>query len=1195
MAQCPTTFLLKWGTSGTGNGQFSAPHNTDLDSAGNVYVTDSLNDRIQKFTSAGVYVTQWGASGSGNGQFHEPRGMAFNAGGDTLYVADGFNNRIQMFSVTGAYLGKWGSLGTTDGKFDFPSDVATDQAGHVFVVDSHNNRIQKFTRTGGYLAKWGSTGAADGLFTAPQGVATDAAGNVFVTEFTNHRVQKFTNSGQFILKWGVSGPGNGEFNRPNAVIVDAYGSVYVSDQFNHRIQKFTGTGVYQCQWGGAGSANGKFNNPNGVATDATGNLYVVDQSNNRVQMFTGVGWTIMASAGAGGTITPGGLVPVVSGANQAFTLNPAACHHVADVLVDGVSVGPVASYLFTGVSANHTIAASFALDSHTITASAGPGGVISPSGNVAAGCGTALEFTVDPTGCYQLADLIVDGVSLGALPGYTFSNITTNHTIAAVFSATAIPPAGLDLYGLTAIAGGVVSLVRINPTTAECTTIRAFGLGADLIPRSLTYDCVNDEFLVAAVLNTSLRTPHLIALTPTGTVTDHVIVGLPGGVAPIEGIEFDPTTGAILATVSLSGGNEQEHIAELSRTGQVLRISPSLGLGDRDYVGIAPGTGDIYAADFNSSCPRVAIVHDIFGSPTFTAVPCPPYDAGKGDVAFSEAGEMFISHPGGPLYKLTEGSYSLVGSYPPGFDIPHIAFGRSTSNTLPEASGLGTITVNRPGNGSGLLSVDCSTSSGTAQAGVDFAAVPTRLVWAPGDFTPKGFQVLIYDDSTIEGDEMFRVEMSHPGGGYPGLPASVVVTISDNDPVADSRVCGSDGPKILLHLATPTTKNQCAQGNIPCANAVVQGALYPSVYYAYALVTGVSAAAGIAGVQFGIDYGSGPLDNIGVDVIEWNPCGGPIEFGGFGPLPAVSVAPPPSIGRRRGRVEMGALATPAPVSGTGNMLVWPWHMPGGCQRTEPGGPGTGAVAVAGYFYVTAYSPARFSIVPRPVDSRAAVSTCPPLADPIDVGVFDVGPSNLGSIGFGGEPGYNPCAASATTPPPPASCAVTQGEMSSLFTWSPVPQATDFLVYRDGVLIADLPGGSTSYEDFPAPGSYVYSVRAATPCEASAACSASAGVSTAPDGPKANALMTLLPPASPTSLPVGISFELPAPSSIRLDIFDVGGRLIRELASETYAQGRHAVAWDGRDVQGRAMPSGLYFVRLVGPGAVRTQRVVVMRR
>src|SRR5204863_68711 len=97
-------------------------------------------------------------------------------------------------------------------------------------------------------------------------------------------------------------------------------------------------------------------------------------------------------------------------------------------------VGAVASYTFTGVNANHTIAASFAVNVETITASAGTGGTISPSGAVSVNCGSNQTFTITPDACYTIQDVLVDGASAGAVATYTFSNVTANHIIAASFA-----------------------------------------------------------------------------------------------------------------------------------------------------------------------------------------------------------------------------------------------------------------------------------------------------------------------------------------------------------------------------------------------------------------------------------------------------------------------------------------------------------------------------------------------------------------------------------------------------------------------------------------------------------------------------------------------------------------------------------------------------------------------------------------
>ena len=144
-------------------------------------------------------------------------------------------------------------------------------------------------------------------------------------------------------------------------------------------------------------------------------------------------YAITASAGANGTIAPSGATSVSHGASQAYTITPASCAHVADVLVDGVSVGAVTGYTFSNVTADHTIAASFAINTYTLTASAGANGTISPLGASTIDCGTSLAYAITPATGYHVADVLVDAVSVGAVSSYTFNNVTADHTIATSF------------------------------------------------------------------------------------------------------------------------------------------------------------------------------------------------------------------------------------------------------------------------------------------------------------------------------------------------------------------------------------------------------------------------------------------------------------------------------------------------------------------------------------------------------------------------------------------------------------------------------------------------------------------------------------------------------------------------------------------------------------------------------------------
>ena len=283
LSQAPPSYLLQWGSAGNGNGQFSGPVDVAADAAGNIFVADAGNNRIEKFTSTGAFVAQWDSSGF-SGPLSNPVGAATDAAGN-VYVPSYFNNRVVMFRGDGTFVTRWGTPGSGNGQFAGPSDVAVDASGTVYVVDSGNSRVQRFDSTGTYLGQWGTSGSGNGQFAGPVDMTLDAGGNVYIADSGNHRIQKFTSTGTYITQWGSFGTGNGQFDTPYGMATDAAGDVYVSEFGNHRVQKFTSNGAYLAQWGTHGSGSGQLNNPTGVAVDASGNIYVADYGNNRVEKF----------------------------------------------------------------------------------------------------------------------------------------------------------------------------------------------------------------------------------------------------------------------------------------------------------------------------------------------------------------------------------------------------------------------------------------------------------------------------------------------------------------------------------------------------------------------------------------------------------------------------------------------------------------------------------------------------------------------------------------------------------------------------------------------------------------------------------------------------------------------------------------------------------------------------------------------
>jgi hypothetical protein len=145
-------------------------------------------------------------------------------------------------------------------------------------------------------------------------------------------------------------------------------------------------------------------------------------------------YVLTASSGANGSIAPNGPVTVDAGTSQTFTFAPSINYHVADVRVDGTSIGKPASYTFSNVAADHTIAVDFALNQYLLTATSGANGSIAPSGAVSATYGGSQTFSFTPADHYRIADVKVDGVSVGTPGSYTFDNISANHAIEVTYA-----------------------------------------------------------------------------------------------------------------------------------------------------------------------------------------------------------------------------------------------------------------------------------------------------------------------------------------------------------------------------------------------------------------------------------------------------------------------------------------------------------------------------------------------------------------------------------------------------------------------------------------------------------------------------------------------------------------------------------------------------------------------------------------
>lgn len=306
---------------GAGGGNDAAAGGGIAVSGNNIYVSDTGNDRVQRFELDGgrpVVIV-------GPGTLANPRGLTVR--GTRLLVADDQNHRLAIFDTGGKFLKSVGlGKGAGPGQLNFPYDVATDAKGRTFVADDMNQRIVRYSGPPNYpyKARWGSYGTGPGNLAYPRGIATDAQGNLFVTNTGNDRIDVFDLSGSLLRSFGSSGRAVGQFDAPTGVAADAAGLRAVADSVNGRVQLLNPDGSVATVWGSPNPGPTILPDPVAVAFDGSGNGYVLDQRRSRILFFERGSATSPRSIGSPGN-GPGQML-----APSALTLDGNGTLWVAD-------------------------------------------------------------------------------------------------------------------------------------------------------------------------------------------------------------------------------------------------------------------------------------------------------------------------------------------------------------------------------------------------------------------------------------------------------------------------------------------------------------------------------------------------------------------------------------------------------------------------------------------------------------------------------------------------------------------------------------------------------------------------------------------------------------------------------------------------------------------------------------------------
>jgi hypothetical protein len=786
------------GTLGSSSAELHYPQGVTVDGAGNTYIADTDNDRIQKVAAfSGAITTVAGITNeSGYGgdegaatsaKLDEPQGVVVDGAGN-LYIADFGNDRVREVNAvtgiittvagngTGGYSGDGGAA--TIAELHYPMGVAVDGAGNLYIADYDNERVREVNAvtgiittvagngTAGYSGDGGAATSAE--LNEPTSVAVDGEGNLFINDLRNRRIREMS-AGTGIITTvagdgtaGYSGDGgpatSAELYSPEGVAVDAAGDIYINDSSNGRIREVSaGTGIIMTIAGngttgysgdGGAATSAELNSPVGVALMNFGGIsYVLipDVFNNvirAVQVTTPATLTYATSTAIGSIDTEDGAqtVAVSNIGNASLTIT-----------------GPVAypANFPLNSSAENLCASSAPLLAGTscaVSANFDPTASGSNTGSVTL-TDNALNVTTSSVGSAQQSiSLSGTGMQPGDNTGTQVSvspnQVTAGQTVAiiAVVSDTTTPgtfPTGgvtfIDTVGSTTVSLNGGAAVTLSGGTATLPSVTLSGLGAHTI--TATYAGVSGSFL------TSTNTGGVTVAAIVPTLTFGTIAAQTYGNAAFTVSATSASSGAVTYSVVSGPATIVGNTVTLTGAGVVV-LSASQAASGNYAATTTPATTSFTAAPEVPTLTFGAIAAQTYGKTAFTV-----------SATSASSGAVTYSVVSGPA-KIVGNTVTLTGAGTVVLSASQAASGNYAATTTPATTSFtaapevptltfGVIAAQKYGNAAFAVSAT-SASSGAVTYSV--VSGPATIVGNTVTLTGAGTVVLSASQAAAGGN-----------------------------------------------------------------------------------------------------------------------------------------------------------------------------------------------------------------------------------------------------------------------------------------------------------------------------------------------------------------------------------------------------------------------------------------------------------